>query len=374
MYKYFSIQRFAYLLVIICLSVYILIVGQSVLAPVAFSIFFAYLIQPVSAFLERWVYRIPAILLAFIVVLLPLLILVAIFGMQFVEVFKDMPALWTKIQEGLDTALSWLHERVPVVPESSAEWTRQNSDGMSWAPLGFIQSGITSSTTFLANTTLTFIYTFLFLLYRGSVKNFILIQFEPHQRDEMRNVLRKIKDVVQQYLNGLGLVILILFGLNSLSLWAIGINYPVFWGGLAAVLAVIPYIGSFLGGLLPFLYSLATTDTVWQPLTVAGAFIVIQALEGNIITPKVVGSAMKINPFVAIFSLIVGGSIWGVAGLILALPAIAIVKVIFSEIDYLKPVGLLLSSHLNDKESQFMSDFDDDRYRLKSFLKPKKED
>ena len=112
---------------------------------------------------------------------------------------------------------------------------------------------------------------------------------------------------------------LILGVLNSFGLWLIGIDYPVFWGFLGAFLAIIPYIGTAIGGLLPFLYALATTSTLWQPMAVIGWFVLVQQIEGNLITPKVLGSSVKVNPFAAIFALFFGGYLWGIPGLILAI-------------------------------------------------------
>ncbi|MCB0707191.1 MAG: AI-2E family transporter [Saprospiraceae bacterium] len=369
MNSYFNVQRLAHLMIILFLTVYILIVGKSLFVPVAFSIFFAYLLLPISRFYEKKLFRIPAVLLAFLTVLVPLVVLVALFGFQFVEVFQDLPALGEQLQAGLDSGLGWMHDKISVIPQSSAEWTRQNAKDISWAPFSFLQAGITSSSAFLVNTGLTFIYTFLFLLYRKSFLNFLLIQFEPGKREQSSKVIRKIQQVIQKYLQGMGMVILILFVLNSTALWLIGIQYSVFWGGLAALLAVIPYVGTFMGGFLPFLYAMGTTDTWWQPIAVVALFVVIQGLEGNIISPNVIGSSMKINPFVSILSLILGGAIWGVPGLILAFPMIGIIRIVFMEIDWLAPVGVLLGSDIYNNEQVFLEKYDEDKFRIKTFLK-----
>ncbi len=175
----------------------------------------------------------------------------------------------------------------------------------------------------------------------------------------------------ERYLYGMLSVMLILGTLNSIGLYVIGIKYALFWGFLGGVLAIVPYVGTLLGGLLPFAYALATTDNYWQPLSVVIFYFFIQQFEGNIITPKIVGSSVKINPLAAIFALILGAYLWGVAGAVLAIPLLAIVRIVFSHIDILKPYALLLSSDLHGKAHLFEGKFDDDKYRLLSFLRTK---
>src|SRR5690606_7771915 len=111
--------------------------------------------------------------------------------------------------------------------------------------------------------------------------------------------------------------------------------------------AIIPYIGTTLGGMLPFLYAVATADNWWQPLTVVGMYVIIQQLEGNIITPKVVGSSVSINPLVALLAIIVGGFIWGVSGIILAIPIAGVIKIILDHNERTASIGFLLGNQMS---------------------------
>jgi len=164
------------------------------------------------------------------------------------------------------------------------------------------------------------------------------------------------------------LVILILGVLNSLGLWLIGIRYAAFWGFLAACLAIIPYIGTTLGGFLPFIYALATTGTLWQPAAVVLLYSSVQTLEGNFITPNVVGNSVSINPLAAIIFLFIGGMIWGISGLILALPFVAVLKVVMEHITPLRPVSELLSSDLYSDSDKFLEEYDEEQYRISNYF------
>jgi predicted PurR-regulated permease PerM len=164
-------------------------------------------------------------------------------------------------------------------------------------------------------------------------------------------------------------VILILAILNSIGLLIIGVDYAVFWASLAAFLSIIPYIGTTLGGLLPFMYSFATATSWWQPVAVVGLYFGVQQIEGNLITPYVVGSNVKINPFIAIISLLIGGFIWGLAGIVLGIPIAAIIKLVFDHIDAFKPVGALMSRDLHKNEDVFLEQWDDEKYRISGLFK-----
>ena len=142
----------------------------------------------------------------------------------------------------------------------------------------------------------------------------------------------------------------ILAVLNSIGLLIIGIKYAVFWGVLAALLSIIPYIGTTLGGTLPFLYAVATAGNWWQPLTVVALYAFIQQIEGNIITPKVVGNSVSINPMVALLAIILGGFIWGIAGIILAIPITGVVKILLDHNPRTRSFGFLLGTQMSAKE------------------------
>ena len=369
----FSVQKLAYLLIVICLLTYIFIVGKNILTPLVFAMIFAFMLKPVCGKFENFIpYRPLAIALTFLVALTPLIILITFFSIQMVEVIQNMDSISAKIQTGFNDLLKTINSLVGISKKESKAIIDENSSEMMQAPLSYLGTTLSVSSNFLINLFLTFIYTFLLLLYRTSLKQFYIIQFGADIKDGAELVLSRIQTVIQKYLYGLLMVIGILGVLNSIGLMLIGIEYAFFWGFLAAFLAIIPYIGTALGGLLPFLYAFATTDNYWQPLSVIVLFTVVQILEGNVVTPKVVGSSIKINPLAAILALLVGGSIWGIAGLILSLPFIAIIRIIFNQIDFLKPVGLLLSDELFDKDEVFEEKFDKERFRIFNFFKKKK--
>src|SRR5690606_25069081 len=200
-------------------------------------------------------------------------------------------------------------------------------------------------------------------------RDFVLIQYPRDKRDEYEAILTQSARLIQRYLAGMVTVIIILAVLNCVGLLLIGVEHAIFWGVMAACLVIIPYIGTTLGGLFPFLYSLATSEHSWQPFAVVVMYVVIQQLEGNFITPKIVGSSVRINPFVALIGIVIMGSLMGLGGIFLAIPILAIFKLFAEQIDVLKPVALLMDKDIMKKRSLFMSKYDRDDYRFSSLMR-----
>ncbi len=369
-----SLQRVGFALLIVFLLGYVALVGRGVLVPIAFGAFFALMLTPVCNFIERWIpWRMLAIFLTFLVVLIPVLGIFTLLSVQLLDVLENPTAIGDKLQAGVRDVFIWINERFGFSRTQSEQWISENFSSVLQAPFSFLRKGLTSSTLFFVNLALTVIYVFFFLLYRSAFRQFALIQVSRSERSEMKKLLNQIQRVAQRYLYGILLVMLILGALNSTALWLIGVEYALFWGFLAGILAVIPYVGTFIGALLPFLYALATTDNLWQPIAVVVAYNIIQTLESNLITPKIVGSSVKLNPLISVIGLILGGTVWGVAGLVLALPVIAVLKVLMEQVDVLKPLSFLLSTDVYGQEQMFEEKYDESRFRLRSFFSKEKE-
>jgi len=364
-----TLQRIASFLVIIVIVVYVMIIGKFILVPLIFAALLAIMVQPICKFLERYIKRkIPVILLTFLAVLIPLTGIVMFFSYQLGDVMQNIPAITDRLQYTSELLFTWLENNFGITKAQSWSWLKSNFSKVLDTPLQFFKGGLTSGTAFLINLLMVLVFMFFFLLYRGGIKNFILVQFKQQNRQKGEEILLQIQKVVSHYLSGLLTVIVILAFLNSIGLLIIGVDYAVFWASLAAFLSIVPYIGTTIGGLLPFMYSVATTDVWWQPLAVVALYFTVQQIEGNLITPYVVGSNVKINPLIAIISLLIGGVIWGIAGVVLAIPIAAVFKLVFDNIDALKPLGAVMSNDLHKNDTKFLKEWDDDRYRISALF------
>nr|MDA3816036.1 AI-2E family transporter [Prolixibacteraceae bacterium] len=129
---------------------------------------------------------------------------------------------------------------------------------------------------------------------------------------------------------------------NSLGLLIIGIDNPFLFGFLGAALAIIPYIGTTMGAIIPVIYTFVSYDSVWMAVAVAILFWAVQLVTDNFLTPRIVGGSLKINALTAILSLFIGAAVWGLAGMVLFLPFAAMLKVICEEFEELKPIALII--------------------------------
>ncbi len=367
------LRNASYILIVIIGSGFLLLEGRSLLFPFLFAIFFSFLLIP----LEKWIYKkvktkMVSIIGSVMIVLGMVGGLGFVFGYQLINIVSDMNSIQDQLTAGIEAIVMFIDANIPYV-EMPADPQSMNDmiANILQAPVQFVGSGISSSAGFIVNAMLTLIYTIFLLIYKDAFKDFLMIQFAKDKRDHISSIISQSVKMIQHYLMGMVTVVIILAFLNTAGLLIIGVEHAIFWGVLAAFLVIIPYIGTILGGLFPFLYSLATYDYSWQPLAVVAMYVVIQQIEGSFITPKIVGSSVRINPFFALIGIVIMGSLMGLGGIVLAIPLMAILKLVADSIDFLKPVALLMDKDLMKKRHLFLAKYDRDDYRFSSLMKEK---
>jgi len=297
--------------------------------------------------------------LSYLIFFVPLLLIATFFSFQLITIAESLPKIGENLQSGFNLLVQRANKLIPIIDLNSTNIIGDvNKDDLK-EPLLFIGQGLISTTAILTGAGLTLLYSFFFLFYSKSFNNFIVYQFEKSERSEIKDTLVEMKKSIQSYVTGLGLVVIILSVMNSIGLSIIGIDYAIFWGCLAGMLSIIPYVGTMVGGLLPFIFALSTADANWQPIAVLIYYLMIQQVEGNFITPKIVGDKVDINPFFAILAIVFLGSFWGVAGIILALPIISILRILLSNFESTLPYSILMSSGIREKKGIFKKMADD---------------
>jgi predicted PurR-regulated permease PerM len=132
----------------------------------------------------------------------------------------------------------------------------------------------------------------------------------------------------------------------------LGINHAILLGVIAGFLNIIPYIGVLIGSLFPIVMALLTKDSIWIAVGALGVCVVVQFLDNNFITPNVVGSSVSINPLATLIVLVIGGMLWGVAGMMLFIPYLGMLKVVLDNVDGLKPFGYLIGEEAKLKQKK----------------------
>jgi predicted PurR-regulated permease PerM len=330
-------------LIIAVIVVFILWVLKDVLVPLAFAAILAILILPVCSFLERKGFpRILAISVTIFVVFALFVFLITLLVGQIRTLDEVWPMMIEKGENWLVYGQEFISEKLNIKHDQQLTEGGKYLSEVFKSSTSFFSNALSNTTGFLASLALIPLYVFLMLLYRDFFKEFLFKLFDKVENSKLNEILEKIKGVAQNYMTGLLLVILIVGTLNTISLLLLGIQNAFFFGFFAAVLVLVPYIGIAIGSVLPIVLALITKDSAWYAFGVALSFGFIQFLEGNFITPYIVGSKVSINSFAAIVALILFGNLWGIGGLVLALPLTAIIKVIFDSVTKLKPWGFLL--------------------------------
>ena len=236
----------------------------------------------------------------------------------------------------------WVTDLLGIGSEQQMSLLKETVHTLLKNSVSFVNSTFHATTNFLTSFIIFIISLFFLLYYRDFFISFLYKIVKSTHHSKLTHILHNIQSVVNRYIFGLAFIILIVAILNTAGLLVLGLDHSILFGAMAAVLTLIPYIGILLGALLPALFALLTKDSLWYPFGVVLIFIFIQFLEGNFLTPNIVGRQISINPFAAILGLIIGGMLLGLTGIMFALPVLAILKVICDNIVVLKPMGYLI--------------------------------
>lgn len=316
---------------------------QSVLVPLLFSILLAISLFPIVRFIEKYkVNRVTASLLAVVIAIILIGGLIWFIVHQVIVIGANGNELQDKFRHILDTIQQWVVVRFGVEEGQITEQISSFTDRVTSSAGIIVSTAFTSVGGILAGVVIVPLFTFFLLYYRDFFREFFFHAFASTPKELVSQVLDKIYYVVQSYLIGLVTVMGIVAILNTIGLLVLGIPYAWFFGILASLLMLLPYIGIAIGSVLPALFALATKDSAWYALGVIIWFQVVQFLEGNFLTPNIVGGKVSINPLMALIGLLLGGMLFGLAGLILAIPITAVLKVVFDAVPSMKAYGFLI--------------------------------
>jgi len=162
--------------------------------------------------------------------------------------------------------------------------------------------------------------------------------------------MAQVSTVIQRYISGVFTVVFILCILNSLGLYIIGVKYAIIFGVISALFNIIPYFGTWIGASIPFLFALLTGESPHLAISVLILYAIIQVTENNILTPTITGGYVRLNPLFTILSVIAGGMVWGITGMLVVIPFVATLKIIFENFDNTKPIAFLIG---NDRSKKF---------------------
>lgn len=335
--------KLGFIFLVVFFICYFINVAQNILIPFAFACLVAVLLLPVVNFLvSHEIPRVISILISIIVAIGFIAGVIYFLSSQIANFMQDIPSIKQHINEHFISLQNWVREKLHISFEQQNEYLNQQADKLKQTGTGYIGHTFFSITEAVMLLILMPIYTFLLLFYKDHIRTFLFAVFKQEHSTGIRNVLSQTKLMIRSYMVGLLIEMGIVATANSTGLILLGVKYAIFFGVLAAVLNLIPYIGMFTATLFTVLVSLTTTDNTSNIVWIVVVFYSIHIVDVNILMPKIVASRLRINALISILGVVIGGTLTGISGLFLSIPAIAFLKIICDEVEELKPWGLLL--------------------------------
>ena len=321
---------------------YLAKIGKGVLSPLFFAVLMALLFLPFANFLERKI-RFTRVLSTFsslLVMLIFLTGLIYFFSAQFSDFVNDFPVLQKQVSSSFNDLQVWVSKTFHVNFQSQMSYINQGLEKLLSSTaliLGFTVSMFSSTMAFFIFSALFFVF---ILNYRRVLYQFTISIFKEDHFEKVNEGIKEIQKIIKDYISGLFIQIIIVSILTAILLSILGVKYAILLAVLTGLLNVIPYIGIIFSAFLACLISFATGGN--HTLFVLFGYLAIHALDANVTLPLVVGSKVKINALFTFIGLLIGEELWGISGMFLSIPFLAILKIIFERVQGLEPWGKVL--------------------------------
>lgn len=328
------------------LATYFLFLGLSeakgFLAPLVTALILSLVVLPLSHFLERKINRSLAALLSSVFLFLISLGLMALISFQVRSFTEDWSMIKKTMQPKIEQIKEFALQHTPINRNDIAE-AKENSSLISSNASEQVKSFMSGLSSFITNYLLIFVYIFFMLSYRKIFKDFLLRVFPDQKRNNVKTIISKSTKVAPQYLIGKLVLMGLLAILYSIGLGISGVNNFILVSIIAALLTLIPFVGNLIGFTMAVAFGYLTSGDITVLIGIALTFIITQFVESYILQPYIVGEKVDVQPFFVIISVILGNMVWGIIGMILAIPILGIITVVLLNIQELKPFGILLS-------------------------------
>jgi predicted PurR-regulated permease PerM len=339
-----NLRKMNQVLLFIALLFAFLYFGSPFLIPFVFGVFFTTLITPLGRFFENKLKlnRVLASLVSTLILFIAAGSILFLLIYQINQFVSDFTVMNEKIQSFINDLKAQIAS-ITNIPESKQDelWAERSQEIM-----GAVESYVTgffgSIFSTFGNFLIMLIYVFLLLLYRKKFVEFAMMYSENKDKSEVKEVLRKTSGIAYQYLLGRFKVMGILGVLYLITFLIFDLPYAILLTLFGSLITIIPYLGPLLSGLLPVLIAAIFFDDLKKVVIFAIVVVIIQLVESYVFEPLIMGKQIQLNPLVVIIMIIIGGLVWGLAGMILFVPIFAMFKIISGHISALKPVGFLI--------------------------------
>lgn len=341
-----SNRKLLFSITAIILSVYFLFLGLSkakgFFAPLITAVILSLVVLPLSKRLENFMKRPLAALLNSLLLFVISIGFMTLISFQIRSFTEDWPKIQETMKPKIEQLKTFALKHTPLESKDIKE--AQNNSSIKDARISErVTTFISKLSSFIANYLLTFVYVFFLLNYRHIFRNFLLRIMPDKKKNTVETIISKSAKVAPQYLIGKLMLMALLAVLYSVGLGISGVNNFILVSVIAALLTLIPYVGNVIGFTMAVAFGFLSSGDITVLIGIALTFTITQFVESYVLQPYVVGDRVDVHPFFVILVVILGNMVWGILGMILAIPIMGILTVVLLHINELRPLGILLS-------------------------------
>jgi predicted PurR-regulated permease PerM len=338
-----KIFKTAAILLVLTLVVLILVYGKPFFVPIAFAGLLSMLLLPISRWLEsKGVNRAVSILLSMLVFVGFFALVILFISWQISDIAENASKLEQQLAEKYQQLRQMLSTEYGISPEKQKQMLEEQKSSSSGKTSAAITAVISGFGGFLTNLLLVLVYVFLFSFFRDRIKGFIIRLVPASEKENALVCIHKTQQVAQEYLKGLFLMIIFLWIMYSIGFSIAGVKNAFFFAILCGLLEIIPFVGNLAGTALTLLMSLVQGGDMTIVVGILITYALVQFIQSYLLEPLVVGSGVSINPMATIAGLVAGELLWGIPGMVLAIPLMGMIKVVFDHIPVMHPYAYLI--------------------------------
>ncbi|HZS47920.1 MAG TPA: AI-2E family transporter [Blastocatellia bacterium] len=317
--------------------------------PLLLSLALSYLLQPVVRFFERhglkrWQSVITSMLLAVVVIVLLAVFALPRIGAQLAATGQKLPTAVVKIASGIKPAMQRLHNINPAIYEkmqAQLDETLENPGVIVEPMFGSIRNGllrVVDVSASILDLVLIPFFIYYILNEGGTWSQEAGLLIPPRYRASVLDLFRQVNIVASNFVRGQMTVYCVMSLLYIFGFLVLGVPMAFTLGILSGFGHLVPYVGTVIAAVITILVTVVDKPDLWRILALIGVYVVVQSMEGFLLTPRILGERLELHPFVVIIGILIGGSLFGILGIVLATPTIAIARVFlrFARENYIK--------------------------------------
>jgi predicted PurR-regulated permease PerM len=331
---------------------YLIVVAKDLIDPLIFGFLFAILLLPICNFFEKKLrfHRSIASLLSIITLIAFIGGILYLVGTQISKLADDWPMLKKQVGQSIDAIRGWVENSFHINMDKQMDYVHDATTKLMSSSSAVIGTTLGAVSSLMLFYSFILIFTFLILLYRRLLLRFLVWVFSEENSAIVYDIVENIQSILRKYILGLLLEMVIVATIACTAFLLIGVKYAMLLGLIVGLFNIVPYVGIFSALFLSSLITFATGN-VRDVLYVVISVILLHAVDSNILLPTIVGSKVRLNALISFLGIVIGEMIWGLSGMFLAIPVIAILKIIFDRIESLKPWGFLFGGEYEYKKS-----------------------